>query len=182
MATLRDNIYIHKKKLYNEPCWKVITNGSIDKYIIFPYDNNNTNKTYKIIDENIFSRDNPQTYKYLCDNKQELAKRDKGNKIYALWYAYGRTQSLQSSNPSNPSQQIKYIYIPTFINPENITYLIDDPKLFVSCLCIMPNDNKYIDIIINAIKQNIEYIKNNSSKRGGGWINLTSTVIKNIPI
>ena len=39
IATLRDKIYIHNSPLYNEHCWKIVTNGNQDKYIIYPYDN-----------------------------------------------------------------------------------------------------------------------------------------------
>jgi hypothetical protein len=92
IATLRDKIFIHNNKLYNESCWKQITNGRVIKYIIYPYNNG------KIINENTFKNDNPLTYKYLLENKSELAKRDKGNKIYPAWYAYGRSQSIKHSN------------------------------------------------------------------------------------
>ncbi len=39
IATLRDKIFIHPIKLYNETCWKDITNGSECKSIIYPYYN-----------------------------------------------------------------------------------------------------------------------------------------------
>lgn len=37
----------------------------------------------------------PKTYDYLSDFKEVLIKRDKGNRQYAAWYAYGRTQALK---------------------------------------------------------------------------------------
>ena len=39
IATLRDKIYIHNEKLYDEPCWKIITTGKSDKWCIYPYNN-----------------------------------------------------------------------------------------------------------------------------------------------
>ena len=39
IATLRDKIYIKPEKLYNEPCWLLITNGNKEEYIIYPYYN-----------------------------------------------------------------------------------------------------------------------------------------------
>lgn len=88
LATLRDNIYVHTKKLYNEPCWKCVICNKNVKYIIFPYENG------KIIPKNIFKKNNPNTYGYLKKHKSELEERDKGRKTYATWYAYGRTQSI----------------------------------------------------------------------------------------
>ncbi len=171
IATLRDSIYIHNIKLYDEPCWKIITNGYLDKWIIYPYD-----KNAKIIDETSFSKQNPQTYKYLQEHKNELDKRDKGKKQYATWYAYGRTQSLKLPNAKH------VIYIPSFINPENYKPLIDTPKLFISSICIEPNDNVDVNYIVEVLKKNINYIKANCQKKSGGWITLTTTLLKNIPI
>jgi hypothetical protein len=174
IATLRDNIYIHNNKLFDEPCWKLITNGINHKFIIYPYDNG------IIINEEQFKLDNKLTYEYLLKNKNELMKRDKGNKKYITWYSYGRTQSIKYSNKN-------CIYIPCFIDPNKINqYLnqIDKNILHYSCLCIEPNedDEKNIEIIKNTIIDNIDFIKNNSSKRSAGWINISTTILYDLPI
>lgn len=167
IATLRDKIYIHDGKKYNEPCWKKITNGHAERYIIYPYNNG------IIMEEEIFKKQNPLTYNYLLSQKDELSKRDKGNKKYSKWYSYGRTQSLKYS-------QKKCIYIPCFINPEQIEKYIFVNKdiLHYGCLCIEPNNDDHdIDRIKECIIKNKEYIKLNSSKRSGGWISLSSRVL-----
>lgn len=171
IATLRDKIYIHKNKLNNEECWKPITNGNETKYIIFPYVNG------KIIDEKIFKEKNPKTYEFLQKNKEELSKRDKGKKKYPTWYAYGRSQSI-----IYPTK--KSIYIPCFINPINIKELlyIKDPILYQNCLCIEPNNSKDINLIKNLIIKNIKFIEENSAKRSGGWINISSRILYQISI
>lgn len=171
IATLRDKIYIKSEKLYNEPCWVLITNGNKEEYIIYPYENG------KIILENEFQKQNPQTYQYLIENKEELLKRDKGKKKYPTWYAYGRSQSILP-----PTK--KSIYIPCFINPSKFKdYIyIKNPMLYKSCLCIEPNNEEDINLIINSILQNISFIINNSSKKSGGWININSTILYSIPI
>ena len=114
---------------------------------------------------------------FLIENKEELLKRDNGKKKYPTWYAYGRSQSLLP-----PIK--KSIYIPCFINPNNFKdYIyIKNPILYKSCLCIEPNNENDIDLIINSILQNISYIINNSSKKSGGWININSTILYSIPI
>jgi hypothetical protein len=166
IATLRDKIYIHEQKLYDEPCWKKITNGISEKFIIYPYNEG------VIIDEEIFKQDNPLTYKYLLCNKDELSKRDKGNKTYPKWYSYGRTQSLKCSKK-------KCIFIPCFLNPDYISnYIsINNNILHSGCLCIEPNNESDITKIINCIISNKDFIKQNSSKRSGGWVNLSSRTL-----
>jgi len=171
IATLRDKIYIHPTKLYDEPCWKKITNGNIEKFIIYPY------KEGIIIDEDIFSKENPLTYNYLLSQKVELSKRDKGNKIYPKWYAYGRTQSLKYSKK-------KCIYIPCFLNPDliNEKIITKNNILHSGCLRIEPNDEKDIQQIIKTIINNKEFIKLNSSKRSGGWINISSRTLYDLEL
>tara|TARA_A100001015_G_scaffold136661_1_gene151583 strand:+ start:4966 stop:6207 length:1242 start_codon:yes stop_codon:yes gene_type:complete len=171
IATLRDKIYIHSTKLYDEPCWKKITKGNTEKFIIYPYNQG------VIIDEEIFSQENPFTYNYLLSKKVELSKRDKGNKKYPKWYSYGRTQSLKYSKK-------KCIYIPCFLNPETIheNITINSNILHSGCLCIEPNNEQDIELIIKTIINNKEFIKLNSSKRSGGWINLNSRTLYDLEL
>ena len=171
IATLRDKIFIHPKKLYDEVCWTTITTGNVNKSIIYPYENG------KIIKEDIFKLKNPETYTFLENNKTELSNRDKGNKTYPEWYAYGRSQSLKYSNK-------KCIYIPCFVDPKNInnSMFIKNGMLFQGCLCIEPYNENDVDIIVNAIKKNINFISNNSSKRSGGWINISSRILYQIKL
>lgn len=172
IATLRDKIYIHKTKLYIEPCWKEITNADKDMWCIYPYDND-----CNILDEDLFKKNNPLTYKFLEGHKVELAKRDKGNKVYPKWYSYGRTQSLKISNKE------KIMFIPTFADPENIIYKIDKPKLCIGCLSLEITDNNYtLENVKKVLEKNKQFIIDNSSKRGGGWLNMSSRIIKQILI
>ena len=172
IATLRDKIYIHKNKLYDEPCWKEITNSKDNKWCIYPYDKNT-----KIIEEEEFKNNNPLTYKYLENHKNELLKRDKGKKKYIKWYSYGRTQSLKISEQEN------MMYIPTLVDPENIKYKIEKTKLFVGCLGLEIKDNKYsLEMIKEYLEKNKQFIIDNSPKRNGGWLTLSSSVLKRIEI
>ena len=169
IATLKDKVYVHKEKLYDEPCWEEIMTSGKKEYVIYPYKNGN------LIEENILKKENPNTYEYLLKNKDELSKRDKGNKKYKRWYAYGRSQSL--IKPKNDS-----IYIPCFLNPDDIEkYIkIDKGMLFKGCLCVEPKDVLDIDKIRGLIISNKEYIKSLSIKRSNGWISVSSRVLYNI--
>jgi hypothetical protein len=39
-----------------------------------------------------------------------------------------------------------------------------------------------IDFIIDTIKNNMDYIKKNSSIKNNGWINVSSTILKTVPL
>jgi type I restriction-modification system DNA methylase subunit len=172
IATLRDKIFIHQNPLFVEPCWKPITKGNANyEYVIYPYENG------KIMNEDKFKRENPKTYTYLLECKDELSKRDHGNKKYPAWYAYGRSQSIQYSNK-------KCLYIPSFVDPDKISenIYIQENTLHYNCLCIEPNDEKDLDLIKETIVKNIEFIKNNSSKLSAGWINLKSSLLGELPL
>jgi hypothetical protein len=172
IATLRDKIYIHPTKLFDEPCWRSITTSKDIKQVIYPYND----KTGKIIHEKEFKQLNPKTYAYLLENKDELAKRDKGNKTYPEWYSFGRTQSLIVSGKE------KVIYIPCFVNPDMITFNISSPLLYQGCLCIEPNTPSDIEIIKKSILKNVDFLKSVSSKRGGGWITMSSCNLYKVPL
>jgi hypothetical protein len=171
IATLRDKIYIHDRPLYDEPCWKKITTGNMERFIIYPYTDGTT------MEEETFSKENPSTHAYLLSQKEELSKRDKGNKTYPKWYSYGRSQSLRYSKK-------KCIYIPCFLNPEtmNENITIHHDVLHSGCLCIEPNNEEDIPKIIKTILDHKEFIKLNSSKRSGGWINLSSRTLYDLEL
>lgn len=65
---------------------------NVESRIIYPYTLNGSQAT--IIAEDTLRSSYPEAYGYLCAIRPELAKRDKGKKKYAAWYAYGRTQGL----------------------------------------------------------------------------------------
>jgi hypothetical protein len=152
--------------LYDEPCWKLLKTSTSHKYCIYPYSDNGV-----IIDETTFKTANPNTYNYLVGKKTILAERDRGNKTYVTWYAYGRSQSIKISKKE------KVIYIPTMINPNDLKYTIEPPKLHSGCLCIEPSDTNDIPKIIECIKNNTDYLFKNSSKKNNGWINLSTTLL-----
>lgn len=172
IATLRDKIFIHDTKLFDEPCWEVVTKLDKERWCIFPY-----NEKGKVVEEDAFKIDNPQTYAYLESHKAELAKRDKGNKVYPKWYSYGRTQSLIKYT----SAQV--MYISSFADPDHIQYKIDTPKIFSSCLCLEVTDTTYtLEKIKEILIKHKQFIIDNSSKRGGGWITISGRTLKAIPV
>ena len=65
--------------------------------LIFPYVE--IDGQLKIIEEDAFKKTAPLAYAHLDSFKVELAKRDKGNKQYEAWYAWGRTQGRKAPSP-----------------------------------------------------------------------------------
>ncbi len=63
--------------------------------IIFPYEK--VGERYVIISEDKLRYKFPQAYNYLLACRHILDKRDKGKRKYETWYAYGRTQGINTS-------------------------------------------------------------------------------------
>ena len=169
LATLRDKIFVHDTKLYDEPCWQPIHYSTHDRMCIYPYSSDG-----KIIQEDEFKNLNPNTYNYLVSQKDELKERDKCKKTYETWYAYGRTQAIKISK----DEQI--MFLSTFIDPNNLNFLKRKPQLYAGCFCVLIRGDKTLDDFEKFIRNNIEKIREKSNVRGGGWITLSTVTLKGL--
>lgn len=171
IATLCDSVFIHDTKLFDEPCWKPILKVSKNRirYIIFPYENSGN-----ILAENIFQELNPNTYSYMYENKKRLENRDRGNKKYEAWYAYGRRQGLNVPTESHS------VYVSTLCNPKHISF-IKETMLFYSGIRIVPTEST-CEKISGILLSNTDLIISKCSKRSNGWINITTSSLKDIPV
>ena len=70
-------------------------NENQNRFIIFPY--KKINGKHVIIPENELKNRFPLTYKYFLTIKKNLDNRDKGKPNPVAWYAYGRSQGLDTS-------------------------------------------------------------------------------------
>ncbi len=66
--------------------------------IIFPYRLNKAGK-FALMPEKEMKESYPLCYSYLASRREELEAREKGSGRYKAWYAYGRTQGLESHGP-----------------------------------------------------------------------------------
>jgi hypothetical protein len=171
IATLCDEVFIHDSPLFAEPCWKPLLKVSKAKirHCIYPYSN-----TGSILTEQEFSSSNPNTYAYLLTCKEKLAKRDKGHKTYEAWYAFGRKQGIRI-----PSTE-KSVYISTLSQP-TIPTQIEPTMLFYSGIRVSPKTVS-CEAITTLIRNAAEFICGQCSKRGNGWVNVTTTVLKQLPL
>ena len=171
LATLADKVFVHDKRLYREPCWREVFSGMKSKWCIFPYLNG------VLLPEATFAEDNPQTYAFLRTKQGALANRDKGRKKYPGWYAYGRTQALKIPEGKD------VLYIPTLLNPRDVTLCIKKATLFRNCIAVeVVNPGYSVHQIAGAIQNNVGLLELHCPKRGNGWLGISTTVLKQIPL
>lgn len=70
-------------------------NEEQNRYVIFPYQR--INDKHVIIPENELKNKFPLTYNYFLAVREDLDKRDKGKPNQVAWYAFGRSQGLDTS-------------------------------------------------------------------------------------
>jgi methylase of polypeptide subunit release factors len=154
--------------------------------IIFPYTiieqndldlfQNQTNRLVKVIEEEIFKRNFSNAYKYLYFQKKELAKRDKGQREYEAWYAYGRSQAL---NISGLKLLLPYISdVPYFVYTDNRDLLFYNGYALVS---ESEDDLKFIQKILKT-EVFWYYIKHTSKPYANNYYALAKNYIKNFSI
>ena len=147
-----------------KPIIKVSTlktsNESIKEYVIFPY--KKINGKHQIIPEQELKENYPLTYQYLLSMKSVLDKRDNGKPNPAAWYAFGRTQGLDTSFGK------KILFSPMNKKP-NFIYSDNEEATFYSGYCIKYNGdyNKLLEQLNS--KQMEEFIKISSRDFRGGW-------------
>jgi adenine-specific DNA-methyltransferase len=71
------------------------SHDKIKESVLFPYQKNVHNK-HQIIPEEILMGKYPLAYEYLLSVKDELDKRDNGQKNPVAWYAFGRSQGRKT--------------------------------------------------------------------------------------
>jgi len=142
--------------------------------IIFPY--KKVNDRYVIINEEELKEKFPETFKYLLFCKDILIKRDKGKKEYETWYAYGRTQGI------NTTFGKKILTPPMALNPTFVVCEKEDAT-FYSGYGIFPKIKPFTDLyllkkILNSEIMKI-YIETVAKSYQGGWKSYSKTFIKN---
>jgi type I restriction-modification system DNA methylase subunit len=199
LATLADSLYIlnnpmeengYYLKEYNGKIYKIekeITKEIIKanviksekdilknkRRIIFPY--KLVNGRYEIIPEKELKQNYPCCYRYFLAIRKELSKRDKGKKRYVAWYAYGRTQGINSSFGKKiltPTMSLK----PNFVicNKKNATFYGGYGIFYKGNLLFLKK-------ILNS--QIMDYYITKTSKfYAGGYKSFTKTFLKNFSI
>ena len=150
---------------------------NIEKYIyplIFPYQKKGS--LIKIIDEKKLKNLYPKAYAYLSDFKEVLIKRDKGNRQYAAWYAYGRTQALRLEG-----YKLFFPYMashPIFILSE------DEQLLFYNGYALVSKDLKLLRLLKKILSSSVfwYYVQHHSKPYGSDYMALSKNYIRDFGI
>jgi hypothetical protein len=141
----------------------------ITEYIIFPYDKE-ANKT-KVIAEAVLQEKYPLAYQYLLSVKDILDKRDNGKPNKAAWYAFGRSQGLETSFGK------KILFSPMNSQP-NFIYSENEEATFYSGYCIKYNgDYQWLLSKLNS-EHLAAFMARSSRDFRGGWKAYNKTVLE----
>lgn len=160
--------------------------GRLMEKIIFPYNivihhsnglfQNQVNRLVRIIREEIFQRDFPKAYNYLNSRKNELAKRDKGQREYETWYAYGRTQALNIIG-------LKLLF-PYISDKPYFVYTNDIELLFYNGYALVSDSEDDLKFIQKILKTEVfwYYIECTSKPYANNYFALAKNYIKSFSV
>lgn len=200
IATLKNDIYIFKPtrddgayyyREYNGKEYRIEKNICIDiakpnvihdekelnekmEKAIFPYVY--VDSEISIIEEKEFLEKYPKAYKFLCEYKDQLLLRDKGNGKYPKWYSYGRTQGLNNKGAK--------LLIP-YIAGNPVAVLSKNPSVLYYCGYALFSDS--IDEL-TILKKFLEsdafwfYISNTSKPYSKGYMAFAKNYITKFSI
>ena len=144
--------------------------GIIEK-VIFPYDESN-----KILVEAVFISKYPKAYKYLSLNKMKLAQRDKGEKTYEAWYAFGRSQST--------SDYGRKLLFPYMTDHPHFVYT-DNEKMLVYCGYAIFSENEEDLLVLKRILESSVfdyYMQHTAKPYATGYYSYAKNYVKDFGI
>lgn len=161
LATLADKIFIRDKfENLEKECIRPIIKASTGeiKECIFPPSSEEELKKY------------PNVYNYLLNYKETLEKRSIKGKTQ--WFEYGRTQGLKNINNEK-------IVISTVMSDNGLRFKRVGPEFLVYSGLYATSEN--LDSLEKELQSNdlIDYLIDNGKPMRGGYIQITSTLLKN---
>lgn len=151
--------------------------------LIFPYEIveevdlfMNYKRSIKILNEPFLKDNFPLAYKYLKSQKETLSQRDKGERQYEKWYAYGRNQALTLHG-----SKLLFPYIsgaPCFVLTEDVELL------FYNGYAVISNSLDNLLFLQKILMSDIFwfYIKKTSKPYSGNYFSLAKNYVKNFGI
>jgi adenine-specific DNA-methyltransferase len=133
---------------------------AIVEYVLFPYEKQQGK--HRIIPEEKLKTDYPLAHQYLLSVKNTLDKRDNGKPNSVAWYAFGRSQGLDTSFGK------KILFSPMNKQP-NFVFLDDETATFYSGYCIKyQGDYQFLLDQLNST-QMADFIAISSRDFRSGW-------------
>jgi hypothetical protein len=152
-----------------------LKNGTdeIKQHVLFPYQK--INGKHKIIPENILKNNFPLAYKYFLSVKDELDKRDNGLPNAVAWFAFGRSQGLDTSFG-------KKILFSPMNNKPNFILTENEESTFYSGYCIK-YEGDYDFLLAQLNSQRLaDFIAVSSRDFRGGWKAYNKKVLEEFTI
>ncbi len=198
IATLKNNVYIflpqrEDKRYYyindNAPiekdiCKDVINSNKLKNYnsiepliekMIFPYIYNENGQAV-LIDEKKMKNIYPFAYSYLLAKKDVLATRDKGKGKYPVWYAFGRTQSLEKRKEK--------LFFPNMAKKGFNAILNNDENLYFYNGMVAYGNRDDLQILKKILQSDIfwKYIEYSAKPYTSGYFGIGKNTLKNFGI
>lgn len=152
--------------------------------LIFPYKIENLDinlfkekkQSLKIIDEDTLKKEFSNTYKYLNTQKEILSRRDKGNREYETWYAFGRNQALLISGYK--------LLLPYITNEPCFVFTENQDLLFYNGYAIISDSSEDLLVLQKILMSKVFwlYIENTSKPYAGNYFSLAKNYIKNFGV
>lgn len=154
--------------------------------LIFPYTlveqkndtlfHQHSNKAIKIIKEYVFKVKFPYAYSYFKSQETELAKRDKGQREYEVWYAFGRNQALNIFG--------KKLLFPYISDSPYFVYTNKEDLLFYNGYAVVSDSEEDLKFVQKILKTEIfwYYIKHTSKPYSSNYYALAKNYVKNFGI
>jgi adenine-specific DNA-methyltransferase len=199
VTTLSDSLYLFTIQEENghlvlalnkkgDPVWlerdllKPIVKGSklktssdaIKEYILFPYQKDKFGK-HRIVPENILQRSFPKAYEYLLSVKPKLDQRDNGKPNAVSWYAFGRSQGLDTSFGE------KIIFSPMNLAPNFILYDNPDCTIYSGYFIKYKGDYDALLAQLNS-KRMADFIDTSGRDFQGGYKGYNKKILENFVI
>lgn len=129
-------------------------NEEQNRYVVFPY--RRINGKHVITPENELKSKFPLTYKYFSAVRENLDKRDKGKLNQVAWYAFGRSQGLDTSFGK------KILTSPINLKPNFLVWEKEDYTFFAGYCVKFDGDLKLLAKHLNS--QDMEFYINYVSR------------------
>lgn len=149
------------------------SNEMQNRYVIFPY--KKKNGKHVIIPEEELKEKYPLTYNYFLKIKERLLLRDKGKPNKVSWYAFGRSQGLDTSFGK------KILTSPMNIKPRFIVWEKEEYTFFAGYCIKFDGDLNWLAKQLNSEDMEF-YIKNTSRDYQNGYKSYSKTFISNFGI
>lgn len=142
--------------------------------LLFPYDI--VDNVVKLMDEGLLKKKFPCAYEYLLSYKAILADRDKGNRTYENWYAFGRSQALNVVG-----YKLLFPYIAEY---PHFVLSSQESLLFYNGYALVSNSLIELRIVQKILRSKVfwYYIKHTSKPYGSDYFALAKNYVKNFGI